>query len=127
MKSNYRRIGDYIEQIKVKNTDGKCDLLLGINIDKFFMPSVANVVGTDLTKYKVVNQNQLVTSDLAYGLYKNYGVVQADEFGNAELKVRNPQSYEIKKRLFTKKLKPHIHYRYTLMNGIFSRVETVFI
>lgn len=69
----------------------------------------------------------LTGPELAYGLYKNYGVVVADEFGNAELKVRSPQSYEIKKRLFTKKLEPHIHYRYTLSNGMFSRVETVFI
>lgn len=73
------------------------------------------------------NEKQLTGPELAYGLYKNYGVVKADEFGNASLKVRNPQSYEIKKRLFKKTLKPHIHYRYTLSNGMFSRVETVFI
>jgi len=73
------------------------------------------------------NDKQLTGPENAYDLYKNYGVVKADEFGNAELKVRKPQSYEIKKRLFTKILKPHIHYRYTLSNGMFSRVETVFI
>jgi len=45
MKNNYKRIGDYIKRISIKNTDGKIDLLLGININKYFMPSVANVVG----------------------------------------------------------------------------------
>lgn len=75
------------------------------------------------------NKKQLTGPELAYGLYKNYGVVRASEFGNAELTVRSPQSYEIKKRLFKKILKPHIHYRYTLSDngGMFSRVETVFI
>ena len=73
------------------------------------------------------NEKELTGPELAYGSYKNYGVVKASEFGNADLTVRSPQSYEIKKRLFKKTLKPHIHYRYTLSNGMFSRVETVFI
>jgi len=73
------------------------------------------------------NDKQLTGPENAYDLYKNYGIAIPDEHGNAELKVRNPQSYEIKKTLFTKILKPHIHYRYTLSNGMFSRVETVFI
>lgn len=67
MKSNYRRLGDCIRQIKKKNTDGRCDELLGINIDKFFMPSVANVVGTDLTKYKVVEKNQFACNRMHVG------------------------------------------------------------
>lgn len=67
MRSNYKRIGDFIQQVKVKNTDGACDQLLGINIDKFFMPSVANVVGTDLTKYKVVQRNQFACNRMHVG------------------------------------------------------------
>jgi len=67
MISNYKRIGDFIQQIKVKNTEGKFDLLLGINIDKFFMPSVANVIGTDLTKYKVVRKNQFACNRMHVG------------------------------------------------------------
>ena len=67
MRSNYRRIGDFIQQVKVKNKDGSCDQLLGINIDKYFMPSVANVVGTDLTKYKVVQKNQFACNRMHVG------------------------------------------------------------
>lgn len=67
MRSNYKRIGDFIQQVKVKNTDGACEQLLGINIDKFFMPSVANVVGTDLTKYKVVQHNQFACNRMHVG------------------------------------------------------------
>ena len=67
MRSNYKRIGDFIQQVKVKNKDGAYDQLLGINIDKFFMPSVANVVGTDLTKYKVVEYNQFACNRMHVG------------------------------------------------------------
>tara|TARA_R110000823_G_C15950476_1_gene501633 strand:- start:2652 stop:3824 length:1173 start_codon:yes stop_codon:yes gene_type:complete len=67
LKSNYKRLGNHIRQVKVKNTEGKYDLLLGINIDKYFMPSVANVVGTDLTRYKVVEKNQFACNRMHVG------------------------------------------------------------
>ena len=55
MRSNYKRLGDYIQELKVRNSEEKAEQLLGINIDKFFMPSVANVIGTDLSVYKLRN------------------------------------------------------------------------
>ena len=64
---NYKTLGDYIIPVKVKNTDLKATELLGINIDKFFMPSVANVVGTDLTRYKVVEKNQFACNRMHVG------------------------------------------------------------
>ena len=67
MKSNYKRIGDFIEPVKVRNSDLKAKKLLGININKFFMPSVANIVGTDLSKYKVVQQNQFACNRMHVG------------------------------------------------------------
>ena len=53
MQSNYKPIGDYIQLIDNRNSDLAIKKLLGINIDKFFMPSVANIVDTDLSKYKI--------------------------------------------------------------------------
>lgn len=67
MKSSYKRLGDYIQEIKVRNTDLKAEQLLGINIDKFFMPSVANVVGTDLSVYKLVRKNQFACNRMHVG------------------------------------------------------------
>ncbi|MBK8243276.1 MAG: restriction endonuclease subunit S [Saprospiraceae bacterium] len=67
MKSNYRRLGDYIQELKVRNTEEKAEQLLGINIDKFFMPSVANVVGTDLSVYKLVRKNQFACNRMHVG------------------------------------------------------------
>jgi len=58
MKNNYKRLGDYIQMVDVRNRDNAigADRLLGININKQFMPSVANVSGTDLGKYKVISK-----------------------------------------------------------------------
>lgn len=67
MKLNYRRLGDYIEAVKVRNTDLKAKDLLGININKHFMPSVANIVGTDLSNYKLVQKNQFACNRMHVG------------------------------------------------------------
>lgn len=67
MKSHYKKIGDFIQPVKLKNTDGKVDKLLGINIDKYFMPSVANVIGVDLTKYRVVQKGQFACNRMHVG------------------------------------------------------------
>lgn len=58
MKSNYKRLGDYIQLVDVRNRDNAIseNRLLGININKQFMPSVANVSGTDLSRYKVIRK-----------------------------------------------------------------------
>jgi len=67
MTKNYKRLGDYIQEVKVRNADLKAEKLLGINIDKFFMPSVANVVGTDLSVYKIVKKNQFACNRMHVG------------------------------------------------------------
>lgn len=67
MRSNYKRIGNYIEPVKVRNSDFKVKDLLGINIDKHFMPSVANIVGTDLSNYKLVQKNQFACNRMHVG------------------------------------------------------------
>lgn len=58
MKERYRRLGDFIRQVDVRNTDGKEENLLGVSVQKMFIPSIANTVGTDFTKYKVVKRGQ---------------------------------------------------------------------
>lgn len=58
MRSNYKPLGQFIRQVDIRNTDGKEDNLLGVSVQKTFMPSIANTVGTDFTKYKVVKKGQ---------------------------------------------------------------------
>ena len=54
----YKRLGDYIREVNVRNRELKVTKPMGINIDKYFMPSVANVIGTDLSVYKLVSKKQ---------------------------------------------------------------------
>lgn len=58
MKEKYGLLGDFIRQVDVRNTDGKEENLLGVSVQKMFIPSIANTVGTDFTKYKVVKRGQ---------------------------------------------------------------------
>lgn len=67
MQSNYKRIGDYIKEVKQKNVTLEATLLLGININKFFMPSVANVIGTDMSNYRIVKKNQFACNRMHVG------------------------------------------------------------
>ena len=62
MKSNYKKLGEYISQVNVRNKDLKVTRLLGISINKSFIESIANTIGTDFSNYKVVHNGQF-----AYG------------------------------------------------------------
>lgn len=62
MRSNYKRLGDFIEEINIRNRDLEVDLLLGVSIRKVLMPSIANTIGSDMSKYKIISKNQF-----AYG------------------------------------------------------------
>lgn len=67
MKSNYKKIGDYVRQVSSRNIGLKTTNLKGININKEFMPSVANINGTDLSKYKIVKKNQFAFNPMHVG------------------------------------------------------------
>lgn len=67
MKSNYDILGNHIRLIDTRNTDSVTDRVLGINIDKFFMPSVANVIGTDLSKYKLITKDKFACNPMHVG------------------------------------------------------------
>lgn len=62
MKSNYKPISELVDRVDVRNTDRKIDILIGLSIDKCFIRSVANTIGTDLTKYKVIRKKQFAVS-----------------------------------------------------------------
>lgn len=62
MKSTYELLGKYISPVDERNRDLTITNLLGVSIEKRFIPSIANIVGTDLSSYKVVR-----TGQFAYG------------------------------------------------------------
>jgi type I restriction enzyme S subunit len=62
MKSNYKPLGDYIQEVNIRNRDLIDVPLLGVSIKKVLMPSIANTIGTDMSTYKLIQKNQF-----AYG------------------------------------------------------------
>ncbi len=58
----YKRLGDYIREVNVRNRELEVTNLLGVSISKEFMPSIANTIGTDMSTYKIVKRGQF-----AYG------------------------------------------------------------
>lgn len=64
---SYKRIGDYIHLVDNRNKELAVTNLLGINITKNFMPSVANTSETDLSKYKIIQKGQFAYSAMQVG------------------------------------------------------------
>ena len=60
--NEYKRLGDYIREVNIRNRDLKVTNLVGLTIEKAFIPSVANVIGTDLSTYKVIRKEQFACS-----------------------------------------------------------------
>ena len=64
---SYKRIGNYIHLVDNRNKDLSVTNLLGINITKNFMPSVANTSESDLSKYKIIQKGQFAYSAMQVG------------------------------------------------------------
>jgi type I restriction enzyme S subunit len=64
MKSNYKAIGNYIQLVDQRNTGLKVSNLLGLTISKKFIPSVANIIGSDMENYKIIRRNQFACSTM---------------------------------------------------------------
>lgn len=79
MKSNYDILGNHIRLIDTRNRESITDRVLGINIDKFFMPSVANVIGTDLRKYKLITKGKFACNPMHVGRDERLPVALYDE------------------------------------------------
>ena len=62
MEKGYKILGNYIRLVDERNRDLAVTKLLGVSISKKFIPSIANIVGTDLSNYKIVR-----TGQFAYG------------------------------------------------------------
>lgn len=61
------RLGDYIEQCDERNSANVNYPVIGINRDKTFMPTVANLDGVDIAKYKIITKGMFVFSGMQTG------------------------------------------------------------
>lgn len=59
-QSSYKRLGDYIQPVDIRNEERTVETLLGVSNAKVFMPSIANTIGTDMSNYKVITKGQFV-------------------------------------------------------------------
>lgn len=67
MKSNYEPLGKHIQLVDYRNSEEVISTVLGISIDKEFMPSVANVIGTDLSRYKLISKGLFACNPMHVG------------------------------------------------------------
>ena len=63
----FEQLGKFIQIVDQRNSENVSQEVLGINIDKFFMPSVANIIGTDLSKYKLIQDGFFACNPMHVG------------------------------------------------------------
>lgn len=59
---SFKRIGDYLKLVDTRNVDLSITTLLGVSIQKIFIPTKANVSNTDMSVYRVIKRNQFAYS-----------------------------------------------------------------
>ncbi len=72
---NHQSLGELVQLVDNRNKANRISNLLGINVEKVFMPSKANVGNTDLSKYKIVQKNQFAYSAMQVGRDETVRVV----------------------------------------------------
>ena len=102
MKSNYKKIGDHIRLVDERNAGHKVKTLLGLSISKQFIPSVANIIGTDMENYKIIRKNQFACSTMQVRRDKKMPVALLQEVDEAMIS----QAYPIFEVTDTTKLLP---------------------
>ncbi len=102
MKKNYKKIGNYIRLVDERNKDLKVTTLLGLTINKVFIPSVANTVGTNMANYKVIRKNQFACSLMQVRRDKKIPVALLKDFDEAIIS----QAYPVFEIIDTDKLLP---------------------
>ncbi len=77
---SYKKIGDLIQLVDVRNKDLSITHLVGLTINKKFIPSVANTIGTDMSNYKIIRRNQFACSTMQVRRDKKMPVALLKEF-----------------------------------------------
>ncbi len=91
----YRRIGDLIRLVDQRNKDLSVTHLVGLTINKKFIPSVANIIGTDMSNYKLIRKNQFACSTMQVRRDKKMPIALLKDFELAIISQAYPV-FEIK-------------------------------
>lgn len=95
MKSNYKPIGKHIRLVDERNKGLQVQQLLGLSISKQFIPSVANIIGTDMENYKIIRKNQFACSTMQVRRDKKMPVALLQEVDEAIISQAYP-IFEVK-------------------------------
>lgn len=101
-KAEYKRLGDYIREVNVRNRDLKITNLLGVSISKEFIPSIANTIGTDMSTYKIVERSQFAYGPVTSRNGDKISIALLDGYDNAIIS----QAYTVFEIVDHKKLLP---------------------
>jgi type I restriction enzyme S subunit len=95
MKSNFNKIGEHIRLVDERNKGLQVKQLLGLSITKQFIPSVANIIGTDMENYKIIRKNQFACSTMQVRRDKKMPVALLQEVDEAIISQAYP-IFEVK-------------------------------
>ncbi len=84
MKSNYKRLGDYIESVNRRNVECEITDLRGLSLTKEFRKSTSNIVGTDMSTYKIMHKYDFAANFMGLGVLVDKAaiVLKMDETPN---------------------------------------------
>jgi len=80
---NYKRLGNYIRQVNVRNRDSETEVLLGVSITKKLIPSIANVIGTDMSVYKIIAKRQFAYGTVTSRNGEKISIALSDQYDKA--------------------------------------------
>lgn len=80
---SYKRLGDFIQQVNVRNTALQVNTLLGVSISKKLIPSIANTIGTDMSSYKIIKKGQFAYGTVTSRNGDKISIALANEFEQA--------------------------------------------
>ena len=84
MRSNFKRLGNYIEAVNKRNGDLSVTDLRGLSLTKEFRSSTSNIVGTDMSTYKVMHKYDFAANFMGLGVLVDKAaiVLKKDETPN---------------------------------------------
>lgn len=83
MRSNYKPLGEFIREVNKRDIHIAVDMLLGVSIQKKFIPSIANIVGTDMSTYKIIKRNQFAYGPVTSRNWDKISIALLDTFDEA--------------------------------------------
>ena len=79
----YKTIDELVIRVDERNTDESVSDLIGVSIDKCFIKSVANVNGTDLSKYKIIRKDDFAVSLMQVSRDEKIPIARMTEYETA--------------------------------------------